>query len=225
MNKTLKAILMTIPAIILVVAVLVSTHSIYSAFVKDNLIASLIISTNNSAGNQDKTDNTDEIVFSEEMPEAIEHTDEVFDIIYFGNQWAVLNVDGWNNTDIPVYLGDTDEILTKGAGQWIGSYSCGLGKNCILSANVMTYFYEIEDTAIGTLISVNTPYGAYQYEVVDKFVFSSNDIDMLYDETGEDTLILHTNYPRSQGLNAKSSRIALICTLKRGLIYKSAYDS
>ncbi len=222
MSKITKALLMTVMPILIVTAILILTHCVYTELSKNVFISALFSDKNIVT---DLSREASDSQFHSDVPETIEYSNETIGAIDFASQWAEINVDGWSVKNIPVYFGDTADILTNGAGMWIGSYFCGQGRNCIVSGNVMTHFYEIENTTIGTLITVNTVYGAYEYEVCDKFVFSKSDIDILYDENGSDTLILHTSYPRSLGLYTGDERIALICTLKRGIIYKTAFES
>ena len=224
MNKYIKALLLTAPAILIVIIAIAFTSGLYNNFTANSPIVSMLISSN-SSNNSNTLNPDEELIIPEvlEFPDGIEYTDAEFPVINFDTQWATLNVDGWETTDIPVYFGDTTDQLAKGAGQWIGSYFCGLGKSCILSANVMTWFYEIEDTKIGTEVIMQTIYGNYKYEVTDKFVLSIEDTDILYEELGEDTLILHTSYPRSKSLDDIGQRVVLICSLKNGTIYQNMY--
>ena len=135
-----------------------------------------------------------------------------FPVIPYESQYATLNVDGWEEKDIPVYFGDNNALLRKGAGMWINSRFFGQEGKTVLSAHVTSHFYEIEDTAIGDLIRVNTIYGDYVYKVTDIVIFHYEDGSLLYPEDGEgDMLLMYTCYPRENGYRFKSERIALIC--------------
>lgn len=222
MNKTAKALLLALPALIILSFIYIATDMAYNEIVGDTAIASLLISDKNinTTVETDKEDIISEVL---DLPDEILESNDTLPVINYGTKWATLNVSGWEEKDIPVYFGDKEDILSNGAGQWMGSYFCGLGKNCIVSANATTYFYELEDTSLGTSITMQTIYGDYEYEVVDKYTFDKADIDMLYEDTGEDTLILHTSYPRSAGSIESEKRIALICSLKRGTLYKNKF--
>ncbi len=160
---------------------------------------------------------------SQPVPEEITYSDEYFPVVIdYDSQWALLSFDSWKRKDIPVFFGDSDEILSQGAGQWSGSYFCGLGKNCVLSAHVMSYFYELQDTEIGDEVIMQTVYGAYKYEVTDKFIFEETNTSVLWDDYGGDTLFLYTCYPRS--LKRTLQRTGVVCTLKGGVIYKNKYE-
>ena len=225
MNKTIKALLLALPALILLSFIYLATDFTYDSFIGDTAIANILLSEKTAGlapeSNTDTQADTDVI----DLPDEIVKSDKTLPVIAYASKWATLNINGWEEKDIPVHLGDKEDILSTGAGQWIGSYFCGLGKNCIVTANAATYFYELEDTAIGTSVTMKTIYGDYEYEVVDKYTFDKADIDMLYEDTGEDTLILHTSYPRSGASAESEKRIALICTLKRGTLFQNKFDT
>ncbi len=133
-------------------------------------------------------------------------------VIRYGTQWAMLNVDGWENRDIKVFFGDEDALLKKGAGMRMLSRFCGQGGRTVLSAHVTRHFAEIEDTKIGTLVTMDTIYGKYVYKVVDTLIFHYQNNDALKPVEGEgETLFLYTCYPRQNGFQFRSQRLALIC--------------
>ncbi len=136
--------------------------------------------------------------------------------IAYGSQWATLNVDGWKKRDIRVYFGDDNKILSKGAGMWINSRFCGQNGKIVISAHVTTDFYEIESTPIGTQLTMDTVYGKYVYKVVDSEIFDYRDGSLLMPKDGEEVLILYTCYPRKNGYQFKSKRMALICKKLEG---------
>ena len=225
MNKTVKALLLALPALILLSLIYVTTDYAYDAFIGDTAIVDILISDKTAESTVESEKENTEGSSELDLPEGIVNSDETLPVINYASKWATLNISGWEEKDIPVHLGDKEDILSKGAGQWIGSYFCGLGKNCIVTANVTTYFYELEDTPIGTSVTMQTVYGDYEYEVTDKYTFDKDDIDMLYEDLGEDTLILHTSYPRSSGNGESEKRIALICSLRRGTLYKDKFEA
>ena len=133
--------------------------------------------------------------------------------IPYESQWATLTVEGWEETEIPVYFGDSKAILKKGAGMWFNSRFCGQKGKTVLSAHVTSHFYEIEDTAIGTKVNVSAFYGDYVYEVTDVVIFKYTDNTVISPdkEETEDTLVMYTCYPRKNGYRFKTERMALIC--------------
>lgn len=141
--------------------------------------------------------------------------------IAYESQWATLNVEGWEETDIPVFFGDSNAILRRGAGMWFNSRFCGQGGKTVLSAHVTSYFYGIEDTAIGTLVTMDTVYGEYVYKVTDIEIFHYQDNSLILPEDGEDVLVMYTCYPRKNGYQFKTERIALICKKISGKEWKT----
>ena len=138
-------------------------------------------------------------------------------VIRYGTQWATLNVDGWEERDIKVFFGDEDALLKKGAGMSMFSRFCGQGGRTVLSAHVTRHFYEIEDTKVGTLVTMDTIYGKYTYKVVDTLIFHYQDNDVLKAVEGEgETLFMYTCYPRQNGFQFRSKRLALICRKVEG---------
>lgn len=133
-------------------------------------------------------------------------------VITYGSQWASLNVEGWERHDIPVYFGDEDALLKKGAGMRFNSRFCGQGGRTVLSAHVTSYFYEIEDTPIGALVTVDTVYGTFVYQVEKTVIFHYQDNSALSPVKGEgETLFMYTCYPRQNGYLFKRERMALVC--------------
>lgn len=231
MKKLIKALFMVVPAILFVFSVCLITDFAFDKLIETNSVVSLMISSGDRTANSFPEFEYDleepvvvPVVSEKTLPEGIDYATEDMPIIKYGTNWATLNVDGWNTTDIPVYFGDSDEILTKGAGQWSGSFFCGLGKNCVISAHVMTWFYEIEDTEIGDKVTMQTVYGPYEYEVVDKFIFDESEGGYLTKDYGADTLFLYTCYPRTNGFFRTRQRIALVCSMTKGLIYENIYE-
>lgn len=137
--------------------------------------------------------------------------DAEFPVIPYESQWAILNVEGWERKDIKVYFGDNNSILRKGAGMWFNSRFCGQNGKIVLSAHVTTDFYELETTPIGAIVTMNTVYGVYRYEVTETLIFNYKNAAPLNPADGEEILFMYTCYPRKNGYQFKSERMALIC--------------
>ena len=94
---------------------------------------------------------------------------------------------------------------------WANSRFCGQNGKTVISAHVTTDFYELEVTPIGALVTVDTIYGQYVYEVTDTLIFNYKDASPLKPADGEEVLFLYTCYPRKNGYQFKTERMALIC--------------
>ena len=147
-----------------------------------------------------------------------------FPLIYIGDQWATLNVEGWEKKDIKVFFGDDKAILRQGAGMLFNSRFCGENGKIVLSAHVTTDFYELETTPIGAKVTMDTIYGTYVYEVVDTLIFNYKDESPVDPADGEEILFMYTCYPRKNGYQFKTERMALICKKIEGKDWVTGYE-
>ena len=144
----------------------------------------------------------------------------------FATQWATMNVDGWKERDIPVYYGNSDEVLRAGAAQAQFSRFAGQGGKVVLSAHVNLEFYEIEDSAARfesgeeVLVTLDTLWGTYVYRVEEVVIFDHLDATPLLPEEGEESLFFYTCYPRENSLAYKTERIGLKCSLVEGATWR-----
>lgn len=141
-----------------------------------------------------------------------------FPVIDYGSKWAKLNVAGWDRKDIPVWFGDSKELLSKGACMSFKSSFCGRGGRTILSAHVNSYFYEMEEMKAGDIITVDTVYGRYRYEVINMFIFDYRDDDILFDANNDEDniLFMYTCYPRKNAYAFKDKRLAVVGRMIEG---------
>jgi sortase A len=112
--------------------------------------------------------------------------------------------------DAPLFWGDTDEILNEGVGQSIGSFLPGIGKTILISGHNTTYFKPLQNMKKGDIISCNTNYGSYEYQVYDIQVINENEALKKLDEWlsyEDETLILYTCYPFKLARNRKEERL------------------
>lgn len=147
--------------------------------------------------------------------------EDEFPVIRYLSQWATLNVEGWEeNTDIPAYFGNEEDVLKAGAASPSFTSFCGQGGKVIVSAHVTRHFSELEDTEIGTRVLVDTVYGPYIYEVTEKAIFDAADAERyLTPDNTEETLVLYTCYPRVNHYKPRTQRCALICKKVSGKVW------
>ncbi len=113
---------------------------------------------------------------------------------YVGQHYAKLSIEhlDWSR---PVYWGDNDRILLRGVGQFAGSFLPGFGKPIMLSGHNLSMFYEIQYLQVGDIVTIQTNYGKYDYEVFDYGV-KKRPYTGAYDlSKNEEELILYTCYP------------------------------
>lgn len=94
----------------------------------------------------------------------------------------------------PIYYGDTEEILSMGAGTYEGYGVPGQGETILIGAHDGTYFSTLNNLKEKDIIQVNTKWGNYSYQVEKSLVANVTDTKAYTGNIGE-TLILYTCYP------------------------------
>jgi sortase A len=114
-----------------------------------------------------------------------------------GDRYANITISG-TTVDAPVYYGDASAQLNKGVGTYKDDYRVGIpgeGKTILLAAHNNTFFNDLQHVEIGSIVTIETHYGTYTYEVTDMQVKNYQD-ETAYDFTRTDeNLILYTCYP------------------------------
>lgn len=113
----------------------------------------------------------------------------------YGTSYATISIPKIN-INLPVYYGDTMEILKKGVGHSSGSYFPGEGGSIVYmghnSKKVFRNFSKIEK---GDLINIKTDYGDFSYKVYDTKIVNETDIDALPIKDNKEILMIYTCYP------------------------------
>ena len=98
--------------------------------------------------------------------------------------------------NLPVYHGDTLDILRYGAGHFSGSLFPGEGGSIILDAhNDRGFFHNLPKVKIGTQIDMKTDYGTYTYQVYDTKIIGDKNMDDMPIQYDKEILMLYTCYP------------------------------
>ncbi|MCL2249479.1 MAG: class D sortase [Oscillospiraceae bacterium] len=112
-----------------------------------------------------------------------------------GDQYARLTVSG-TTVDSPVFWGDSEPILNRGVGTFVGTWLPGFGRTTLLAGHRNTDFAGLQTIEIGAIITIETFYGIYAYEVVRTEVLhediAAEAVDFFRDD---DNIILYTCYP------------------------------
>ena len=113
----------------------------------------------------------------------------------YGTSYATINIPKIN-INLPVYYGDTMEILKKGVGHSSGSYFPGEGGSIVYmghnSKKVFRNFSKIEK---GDLINIKTDYWDFSYKVYDTKIVEETDINALPIQDNKEILMIYTCYP------------------------------
>ena len=198
-------------------AQVIRAESVYNSYF------SLLFRQNDTTVAEDPSDAPQLILPVEPESEYLEGS---FVMPNYGKQWATLNISGFQVRDIPVYYGDSPEILAKGAGQFQMSRLSGQNGKVVLSAHVNRHFYELEDAAARfengeeVLITVDALWGTYVYRVDDVVIFNYRDVTPLDVADGEESIFLYTCYPRENAFSFKEERLGLHATLISGATWR-----
>ena len=113
----------------------------------------------------------------------------------YGTQYATIEIPKID-VNLPVYFGDTLEILKNGVGHTSGSYFPGEGGSIIyMGHNSESVFRRFSELQIGNEIIVTTSYGEYTYIIYDMELIDETDVDKLPIQKEEEILMVYTCYP------------------------------
>ena len=113
----------------------------------------------------------------------------------YGSKYATIKIEKIN-IELPLYHGDSLNILKNGVGHYAGSYFPGEGGTIIIAAhNSSNLFGNIPSLKKGDKIEIDTTYGVFTY-VVDSFkIIDENDLSAFKIEHEQEKLIMYTCYP------------------------------
>lgn len=113
----------------------------------------------------------------------------------YGTQYATIEIPKIN-VNLPVYFGDTLEILKKGVGHSSGSYFPGEGGSIIyMGHNSQKMFRRFSELQIGNEITVKTNYGEYKYKIYDMQLIKETETEKLPIQKEKEILMVYTCYP------------------------------
>ena len=113
----------------------------------------------------------------------------------YGTQYATIEIPKID-VNLPVYYGDTLEILKKGVGHSSGSYFPGEGGSIIyMGHNSAKVFRRFSELQIGNEITVKTSYGEYRYKIYDMQLIKETEVDKLPIQKDREILMVYTCYP------------------------------
>lgn len=113
----------------------------------------------------------------------------------YGTQYGTIEIDKID-VNLPVYFGDTLEILKKGVGHSSGSYFPGEGGSIIyMGHNSKKMFRRFSELQIGNEIKVKTSYGEYIYKIYDMQLIKETETDKLPIQKDKEILMIYTCYP------------------------------
>ncbi len=113
----------------------------------------------------------------------------------YGTQYATIEIPRIN-VNLPVYFGDTLEVLKNGVGHSSGSYFPGEGGSIIyMGHNSKNMFRRFSELQLGDKMKVTTSYGEYTYKIYDMQLINEKDVDKLPIQKEKEVLMVYTCYP------------------------------
>ena len=113
----------------------------------------------------------------------------------YGAKYATIEIPQIE-VNLPVYFGDTLEILKNGVGHSSGSYFPGEGGSIIyMGHNSADVFRRFSDLKIDNEIVIKTTYGEFKYKIYDMQLINEKEIDKLPVQRDKEILMVYTCYP------------------------------
>ena len=183
MKKFIKAtILDVIVAFLIIILIIFSIYMLLGQTIEESitLINQVAIKVENSSKQEEMKISEDNRL--ENYPE-------------YGTQYAKIQIPAID-VDLPVYYGDTLEILKNGVGHSSGSYFPGEGGSIIyMGHNSKKVFRRFSELQIGDSIKVTTTYGEFNYKIYDMQLIKETELEKVPIQREEEILMVYTCYP------------------------------
>ena len=182
-EKTIKAtILNIIVALLIITIILFAVFMVFGAKIEETVSMASKITID--------IDNKEDI-----KPIEIDSENRLKNYPEYGTKYATIEIPKID-VDLPVYFGDTLEVLKKGVGHSSGSYFPGEGGSIIyMGHNAKNIFRRFSEIQVGDEITIKANYGTYQYKIYDTKLIKETDIDELPIQKEKEILMIYTCYP------------------------------
>ena len=132
---------------------------------------------------------------SEEITTIIDDNKKIKNYPEYGTKYGTIKIPKID-VELPIYYGDTLEILKKGVGHSSGSYFPGEGGSIIyMGHNSKKMFRRFSELQKGNEIEVTTSYGDFKYKIYDMQLIKETEVDKLPIQKQEEILMVYTCYP------------------------------
>ena len=150
--------------------------------------------------------------YDDEQKQPVEGTLKKSEVVIpsAGSRYGTIICDAVN-LKAPLYYGDSEKILSRGAGQYTGSGLPGVGRMILVGAHDVGYFEVLEKAEKGQKIKVHTSYGEFMYEISDITVKDVSYInEKKLEKKGNEQLVLYTCYPFGEVFEKSGKRYFVI---------------
>lgn len=186
-NKLLETVKATISSIIVALLITSLLLLVIRLFLGQKIDEIILLANKVSISTQEKTEEVETII-NEEKKVLINYPE-------YGTQYGTLEIEEIN-VNLPVYFGDTLEILKNGVGHSSGSYFPGEGGSIVyMGHNSKKMFRRFSELQIGDKIKVTTTYGEYNYRIYDMQLIKETELDKLPIQKDKEILMVYTCYP------------------------------
>ncbi len=189
-NKTIKAtIINVIVALLITLAIIIVGYLFFGAKIDEtiSIINKLSINSTNKE--------IEKLSKEERRKETTITTKSIENYPEYGTQYATIEISEIN-VKLPVYYGDTLEVLKNGVGHSSGSYFPGEGGSIVyMGHNSKNTFRNFSQLKNNNKIIIKTNYGEYHYKIYDMKLINETEIDKLPIQREKEILMIYTCYP------------------------------
>ncbi len=132
---------------------------------------------------------------------------------YYGDFYGTVSCSAAGMNDLPIYSGDSEDVLKQGVGWFNGSVFIGHVGNVVLAAHNHTFFLNLPNCKIGDEVVIDTDYVKQTYIVSQIEVFKYTDYQWVR-PTADDRLTMYTCWNQGR-LGMSDYRLAVICKLTK----------
>ena len=122
---------------------------------------------------------------------------KIIDYPLWNTEFGTLNISSVD-ISLPIYQGDSLDILKYGIGHFTGSFFPGEGGSIILAGhNNRGYLYHLPEVKLDDEIIINTTYGKFTYKVIDTKIIKAkeNEEEVFPYYEDKELLMIYTCYP------------------------------
>lgn len=182
LENTIKATIKElIVALIFTVGILIIGYFLFGARIEDaiSLISKVSI----------------DISEKKNVETVIDENNKIQNYPEYGTQYGTIKIPKID-VDLPIYFGDSLDILKNGVGHSSGSYFPGEGGSIVyMGHNSKKVFRRFSELQIGNEIIVTTSYGEFNYKIYDMQLINETEIDKIPIQKEKEILMVYTCYP------------------------------
>lgn len=195
-KKIINVLRTTISDIIVVLLFLLIVINIVNIFVENKIsdIFSIIDMIAIKSEEEKVNVNIEEIANKEEI-KIDEEKKRLTKYPTLGEKYGQVKIESIG-VDLPLYFGDSLEILKNGIGHSTWSYFPGEGGSILcMGHNYKTMLRNFSKLELGDIINVNTYYGEYNYKIYDMKIVEETDMSASPIQDEKEIFMIYTCYP------------------------------